>query len=127
GAQLVSKNKTGWKKASSVGGVSTGYRADVVVLDDPHNVKEIESETVRDETVRWFRESMSNRLNDLDTGAIVIIMQRLNSTDVAGVILELGLNYVHCCIPMEYEFDRLTNDDGTPIETAIGWTAPRYD
>ena len=36
--------------------------------------------------MRFFRESMSNRLND-DTSAIVIIMQRLHEGDVSGDIL----------------------------------------
>lgn len=127
GVQLVANNKTGWKKASSVGGAVTGLRADRVVADDLHSVKEIESETVRTETVRWFRESLSNRLNDLEASVIVVIMQRLNTLDVAGVILELGLDYEHLCIPMEYDFKRLTDNDGKPLETSIGWSDPRYD
>jgi hypothetical protein len=49
-----------------------------------HNVKEVESDTVRDETVRWFRESMSNRLNN-EAGAIVVIMQRLHEADPAPI------------------------------------------
>lgn len=126
GDRLVSNRKTGWKLASSVGGVSTGERGDRVILDDPHNVAEAESEIVRTETVRWFRESMSNRLNNMDTGAIVIIMQRLHGDDVSGAILDLGMNYVHLMIPMEYEYDRQTID-GEPVRTSIGWYDPRFD
>jgi len=37
GAQRISNNKTGWKVASSVGGISTGYRGDRVILDDQGN------------------------------------------------------------------------------------------
>ena len=50
GEEKVTNDKTGWKLASSVGGVGTGERGDRVLLDDPHNVKEAESETVRGET-----------------------------------------------------------------------------
>src|ERR1700679_2203029 len=88
GVQLIGNNKTGWKKASSVGGAVTGLRADRVLLDDPHNVIDIESEIVRSETVRWFRESLSNRLNSPDSSAIIIIMQRLHEMDVSGILLE---------------------------------------
>ena len=35
-------------------------------------MKDSESEVVRNETVRWFRESMSNRLNDMEVDAIII-------------------------------------------------------
>lgn len=69
---------------------------------------------------------MSNRLNNMETGAIVIIMQRLHGDDVSGAILDNGMDYVHLMIPMEYEFDRQTMG-GLPIETPIGWYDPRYD
>lgn len=127
GEKMVSNRKTGWKLASSVGGVGTGERGDRIVLDDPLNVKDAESETVRDETLRWFQESMSNRLNDMETGAIVIIMQRVHGQDVSGLILDKGLPYCHLCIPMRYEYDRQTNDNYEPIKTDIGWYDPRYD
>ncbi len=127
GDRLVSNRKTGWKLASSVGGVSTGERGDRIVLDDPHNVKEAESEIIRTETVRWFRESMSNRLNNMDTGAIVIIMQRLHGDDVSGVVLEKGMAYVHLLIPMEYDWDLQTDEHGAARRNEIGWYDPRYD
>lgn len=127
GDKKVSNHATGWKVATSVGGVGTGERGDRVLLDDPHNVKEAESDIVREGTVRWFREAMSNRLNDQEAGAIVVIMQRVHEEDVSGVILSLGLDYVHLCIPMEYDPDRAVLDDGSPVTTPIGWTDPRYD
>lgn len=44
---------------------STGERGDRVLLDDPHNIKESESDQVRTETVRWFKEAMSNPIRRL--------------------------------------------------------------
>lgn len=127
GDKLVSNRATGWKLASSVGGVGTGERGNRVILDDPHNVKEAESEIVRNETVRWFRESMSNRLNDMEADAIVVIMQRLHGDDVSGVILEKGMAYDHLMIPMEYDYGRQTDESYEPVRTSIGWYDPRYD
>src|SRR5262249_35008565 len=46
----VMNTATGWKLASSVGGVGTGERADILIVDDPHNVTQAESEQVRGET-----------------------------------------------------------------------------
>jgi predicted phage terminase large subunit-like protein len=126
GEELVSNTKTGWKLASSIGGVGTGERGNRVILDDPHNVKEAESEGVRNETVRWFRESMSNRLNDMEVDAIIIIMQRVHGDDVSGIILEKGMAYDHLMIPMYYDYDRQTDDNYDPRMTAIGWYDPRY-
>jgi hypothetical protein len=38
GERRLVNNKTGFKLATSVGGVSTGERGDRILLDDPHNV-----------------------------------------------------------------------------------------
>lgn len=128
GATKITNTKKGWKLASSVGGVGTGERGDVIILDDAHNIKEAESEIVRDETVRWFRESMSDRLNNMETGVIIVIMQRAHDEDVAGVILSLGLPYCHLMIPMEYDWSRQVDPEtNEPRQTAIGWSDPRYD
>lgn len=108
GKQKVSNYRTGFKFATSVGGVGTGERGDRVLLDDPHNVKEAESDTVRTETVRWFREAMSNRLNNMEKSAIIVIMQRVHEDDVSGNILAEELGYVHLMIPLEFEPDRRT-------------------
>lgn len=118
GETRVSNDKTGWKLATSVGGVGTGERGDRVLLDDPHNIKESESDTVREETVRWFRESMSNRLNSMEKSAVVVIMQRVHESDVAGTILTAGMPFKHLMIPMEY-------DPGRHGSTDVGWSDPR--
>lgn len=121
GEGQVSNNKTGWKLASSVGGVGTGARGDRVICDDPHNIKEAESDTVRTETVRWFQESMENRLNDLKDSAIVVIMQRVHENDVSGAIIKESLAaYTHLCIPFEFEVLRR-------CKTRIGWQDPRTE
>jgi predicted phage terminase large subunit-like protein len=120
GSSKITNDKTGWKLASSIGGVGTGERGDRVLGDDLHNVKEAESDTVRSETVRWTRESMSDRLNDVEFSAIALIMQRVHETDTSGMILEVGLPYVHLMIPMEYDPTR-------HCTTAIEWTDPRTE
>ena len=124
GETKVSNFQHGWKLASSVGGVGTGERGDRIILDDPHNVKESESETVRNETIRWFRESMSSRLNNMEKGAIVIIMQRVHESDVSGTILENEFPYVHLIIPMEFVWD--ADENGEAYANEIGWVDPRW-
>ena len=123
GSKKVSNGKHGWKLATSVGGVGTGERGDRVILDDPHNVKESESDVVRKETVRWFWESMSSRLNDMETGAKVVIMQRVHEGDVSGEIIEKG-DWCHLMIPMEYVWT--ATPDGEPYANDLGWVDPRW-
>jgi predicted phage terminase large subunit-like protein len=122
----VINSKTGFKYASSVNGVGTGERGDRIIIDDPHNVKEAESEIVREETVRWFWESVSSRFNSLKTGAMVIIMQRVHEDDVSGAVLakqdgRQHLDYCHLRIQMEYDSEY----EAAP--TAIGWVDPREE
>jgi hypothetical protein len=88
GETKIENDQTGFKLATSVGGRGTGERGDRVILDDPHNVIKMESQTEREKTIRFFRESMSNRLNDEDS-AIVVIMAvvGLAREDIAGDVL----------------------------------------
>lgn len=103
GEQLVSNSKTGWKLATSISGVGTGERGDRVINDDLNNVKDSESPTIRDETNRWIREGMSNRLNDAAKSAVVNIQQRTNEQDATGTILEHMPEFHHLMIPMEWD------------------------
>lgn len=124
GETKITNAKHGFKLATSIGGVGTGERGDRIILDDPHNVKESESDTVREETIRWFRESMSSRMNDIAKSAVVVIMQRVHESDVSGTILELELPYLHLMIPMRFVWD--ADEDGDPYPTEIGWVDPRW-
>lgn len=81
----------------------TAGRGNRVVLDDPHSVSTVESDTEREHAVRLFRESVTSRLNDPAHDAILVIMHRLHPKDVCGEIERLGLDYVKLVLPMEYE------------------------
>lgn len=115
----VANDKTGWKLASSVGGVSTGERGDRFVIDDGNSVKESESQTITDSTNQWFTEVVPTRLNDAENGVIINIQQRTGELDITGKIIELGLPFERLVIPMEYESTR------PPVPNAIGWIDPR--
>lgn len=96
-------DRRGFKLATSVGGVGTGERADRVIIDDPHNVLEAESDAVRNAALMWFSEVLPTRVNDKKTAAYITIMQRVHENDVAGHILEKDLGYTHLCIPMHFD------------------------
>jgi predicted phage terminase large subunit-like protein len=110
-------DKTGERIASSIDGTNTGEGGDIVVIDDPHNVRDGESDAIRESTVITFKEVIPSRLNDPKTGAIVVFMQRVHDGDVSGEILKEG-GYTHLCLPMEYEPKRM-------ITTPIGFSDPR--
>jgi len=117
-AKLKFENdQTGYRLSTSVGGAVTGERGDRVVVDDPHNMLEVESDVRRQEALTWWDEAMSTRLNDYHTGAHVIVMQRLHADDLAGHVLEQG-GYEHLRLPTEY-------DPATTKTTGIGFCDPR--
>lgn len=101
--QKFANNHMGWKLATSVHGVGTGERGDRVIIDDPHNVLEAESDAKRNSALQWFTEVMPTRVNDMKTAAFIVIMQRVHEADVAGLILEKELGYTHLCIPMHFD------------------------
>lgn len=97
---------TGWKLATSVGGIGVGERGDRFLIDDPNNTMEMESTTVRDTTNMWFTEVVPDRLNSQERSAIVVIQQRLHEGDVSGTALTREMGYVHLCVPMEHDVKR---------------------
>jgi predicted phage terminase large subunit-like protein len=83
--------------ATSVGGSITGKGGNRIVIDDPHNPTEAESDMQRAHAVDYFRQTLSTRLDDKTHDAIVLVMQRLHTQDLAGLCLELGFH--HLCLP----------------------------
>ena len=99
-------DKTGWKLATSVGGVGVGERGDRFVIDDPNNTMEMESEITRATTNMWFREVVPDRLNNQQKSAIIVIMQRLHEDDVSGTAISKNMGYTHLMVPMEHDIKR---------------------
>lgn len=95
----------------------TGVRGDRIILDDPISADNANSAAKLEAARIAFTETLPTRINN-DQSAIVVIMQRLNEKDVSGVILEMGLPYVHLCVPMRFEKSRR-------CITSIGWQDPR--
>lgn len=108
----------------------TGKRGDRLVVDDPHNIEQAESDDQRDKQVRQFIEGGLNRINDWETSAIVIVMQRLHERDLTGELLARDYGFIHLNIPMEFEKARACRtplqvpDPERPGKTK-DWTDPR--
>lgn len=86
--------------ATSTGGTATGMGGDDVVVDDPHNTKQAESEAERTTTLNDFDKGLMTRLNDPKKGAVVVVMQRLHESDVTGHLLAKKIpGLVHLCLP----------------------------
>ena len=77
----------GCRIATSVGGVLTGRGADLIIIDDPLKPEEALSQTQRQAARDWFDNTLYSRLNDTQTGAIIVIMHRLHEDDLAGHVM----------------------------------------
>lgn len=105
---------TGWKLATSVGGIGVGERGDRFIIDDPNNTMEMEYEATRNTTNLWFTEVVPDRLNNPQESAIVVIQQRLHEDDVSGTALSRKMGFTHLMIPMEHDVSR-------HCKTFLGW------
>jgi predicted phage terminase large subunit-like protein len=112
-------DKTGFREAMAFNSM-TGSRGDRVLLDDPLSVQMAKSDTERQTANDTFHEALPTRLNNPDTSAIIVIMQRLHESDVSGTILAGDYGYEHLMLPMEFEPER-------KCYTSIGFEDPRTE
>lgn len=94
----------GERMSTAPGAKGTGFRGDKVVVDDPHNVKEQESETEKRKVRNWWTGTMSTRFNNPKNRKRVVVMQRIAEDDLSGHCIEAG--YEHLMLPARYEPDR---------------------
>jgi predicted phage terminase large subunit-like protein len=110
-------DKMGERITTHVGG-STGERGDIRILDDPHNMFTVQSDTVRMSDLEWIKTVWPSRTVDPNHPAEVLIMQRLHERDISGYYIdELG-DYERLMLPMRYEPERAA-------ETSLGKVDPR--
>jgi predicted phage terminase large subunit-like protein len=95
----------GYRIAFSMTGGVMGEGGDTVLIDDPHDKDSADSEIQRVDSLDTYDGGIVTRLNDPDTGAIVIIMQRLHEKDLSGHVME-EKGWTHLMLPMEYEPER---------------------
>lgn len=111
-------DRTGLRLATSVGGVGTGEGGDIVYVDDPHKVKQVESKVQRETVLDWWDGEMSTRLNDPERGAFVVLGQRTHHEDLQGHLLMTSEGWEHLNLPSEYDPKR-------SVVTCLGLKDPR--
>lgn len=84
--------------APGVGGSCTGYGAGkqrnewggCIIVDDPHKADEARSDVIRNGVIEWFQNTLESRKNDPKRTPIIVIMQRLHESDLAGWLKDGG-------------------------------------
>lgn len=114
GTKLAGEGKGHWKTteggvmyATGSGGTITGFGAGkhregfggAIIIDDPHKPDEVKSDVIRKGVLDWFQNTLESRKNSPDT-PIILIMQRLHESDLAGFLLSGGNGEVweHVCL-----------------------------
>jgi predicted phage terminase large subunit-like protein len=116
-----SNDKGGERLITSIGAGVTGEGGNIICIDDPNPANDISSEASMQEVIDWWQTTMPTRINDLATGAWIIIQQRLAEDDLTGHILEHESDgWTHLCLPGRYEPER-------SFHTVIGWKDPRTE
>lgn len=100
-----SNDKGGRRIAIATGSATTGEGGNRLIIDDPHNATEIESEAIRKGTHDWWDHAMVNRMNQPEKDAWIINGQRTGSDDLFGHIEETTdmRQVVKLVLPNEFE------------------------
>ena len=77
----------GFRKATSVGGVLTGLGGNMIILDDPQKACGRAIQVRRDSLNQWFTNTLMSRLDNKETGAIIVVTQRVHMDDLAGHLM----------------------------------------
>jgi predicted phage terminase large subunit-like protein len=95
----------GFRLAISVDGALTGRGGDIIVIDDPIAALAALSQKSREHVANWFFNTALSRLDDKQTGAVVLVMQRLHEDDLAGVLLRSSDEWTVLSLPAIAEQD----------------------
>lgn len=122
----------GSRIATSVGGSLIGLGGDILIADDLNKVSNknelAETEAERNAVAVFWSEFHSTRLNNPKESAVIVVQQRLHEQDVSGLILDSEEDFVHLCIPMEYESGRTYSTVVLPqYDSTDPWDDPRTE
>ena len=95
----------GFRKSTSVSGVLTGLGADIFIIDDPQKPDDAQSESLRDRLNNWVLTTLMSRLDRKDTGAIIVVMQRLHLHDLSGFLTSQSDDWTILSLPAIAEVD----------------------
>lgn len=85
--ELWTTTTGGQYRAAGAGGVITGLRADLAIIDDPiKSREEADSQTRRDKVWDWYQDDLQTRLKP--SAAVILVQTRWHEDDLAGRLLE---------------------------------------
>jgi len=100
-----SNDKGGRRVTTSTDATVTGEGGNRIILDDPHNAREVESDIQRLTVHDFWDNAMSSRLNQANSDSWMVVGQRTHEDDLFGHILSTHdmSEIVHLNLPNEYD------------------------
>jgi predicted phage terminase large subunit-like protein len=89
----------GSRKSTTVMGALTGLGGDLFILDDPQKAVDALSESRRNSLNNWFSNTLVSRLDNKQTGAIIVVMQRVHMNDLCGFLTEASDDWTVLSLP----------------------------
>lgn len=101
----VFTSKRGFRKSTSVNAALTGLGGDIFIIDDPQKPVDAQSETQRNGVTQWFSNTLRSRLDNKETGVIIVVMQRVHLLDLTGYLTEHSDEWNVLSLPAIAEVD----------------------
>jgi predicted phage terminase large subunit-like protein len=101
----VFTTKRGFRKSTSVNAALTGLGGDIFIIDDPQKPVDAQSETLRNGVTQWFSNTLRSRLDNKETGVIIVVMQRVHLLDLTGYLTESSDEWTVLSLPAIAEAD----------------------
>jgi predicted phage terminase large subunit-like protein len=89
----------GCRLGGSIDGSVTGRGADILIIDDPMKPMDALSDSKRQWVIDLFNTSLFTRLDDKQSGAIILVMQRLHMDDPAGTLQRSSVGWTTLSLP----------------------------
>jgi predicted phage terminase large subunit-like protein len=103
----ISTSRLGYRLAVSINGTLTGRGGDLLIIDDPLQPEEAMSDSRRTTVNDLYDSTIYSRLDDKNTGSIVIVMQRLHTDDLVGHLLGKSEHWEVLSIPAIAPVDQI--------------------
>lgn len=101
-----------------------GEGSDCMLLDDANNTNNL-SEASLESALSVYTDVLPTRFNDLKTGRMCVVQQRVHERDISGWIIANQPEFVKLILPMEFEPGRRCTT--IPLKSTNGekWSDPR--
>lgn len=90
----------GGRFATTISGAVTGRGADWIIIDDPLKPIDAFSDIQREKVNELYGNTVNSRLNDKNTGRILVVMQRLHAHDLSGFLFENDPDFKSIVLPL---------------------------